>query len=745
MSLRMKYRLIIKTGQITLLLLFSFLASGGCGGGFTTEGDSTQFKFIEHPEAYKQTAGMPDFDEIVTTREEKIPWRNRTMTIARRGFSWDIAEPIVFEVDLPPSPVLTFEWGFPGEVPTPGVEYKFTVMVEQNDLLKVVGEYDETISPDKNGSMWRSRKIELKGCTPGIAEIKFYLQGLDAEIAKNNFLLVSPVLYSDSRKNIRRVILIGVDTLRADHMSCYDYDRDTSPVIDDWAEGGTRFEYCVATSPWTYPSFSSIFTGRYPSVCGATTNVRVLPDSEETLAEVLSGDGFSTFMVANNVWLHPPVNLHQGFDRAEAYFAIDASETFDKAREWLRNHEDEDTFIFLHFMDPHIPYAPPAPFTDKFDSGYSGRFKDTFSPIKKLRTGEIRLNEKEIRHLEALYDGEIAYLDSEFGKFMDFLDAEDMAESSLIIFSADHGEEFHEHGDYAHGHSLYDEQLHVPLIIRGPGIPTGEVDKRVASTIDIFPTVLDFLGLSIPENISGASLLKPLPDDRLIISEQLVIGEELKGITTPEYRYIYHTVTGEDELYVLDEDAGMQNSIASDRRATCRSYRAFLTQYILDMGAPWHINFMRGGRKDRGLTYSGKITCSSGFADVDTKLFGDNDLLITEEGVIEFSLTVEPATEKEISFVPNDESAEVLFELSLNDAPMTDGDIFIGPDIERMIDAEFSLTANDRRFSLGQPNLRRDVHDGIFIWAIPTRYREQIQPDLTQEMVDELHAIGYLN
>jgi arylsulfatase A-like enzyme len=729
-----------------LVALLGLLAIVGCSKGAGVALPEGSSKFLYHPEFLKPIQGMPKFKNLVGELGAKKPLGEKAFTETRPGFKWQWLRPLVFSVELPLNPVLAFGWGFSDEALNWGKEFKLSVTVTQGETREVVKLIEERMLPEPDGSPWREEKIDLSRFESARAEIEFAFEGLAPTQAEEGFLLSSPRVYSSGRTSFRRIILIGVDTLRADHLSCYGYNRDTSPNLDKWAEGGTLFEYCISASPWTYPSFSAMLTGRYPSVCGAVTNVKFLPSDEMTLAEILSREGFATFMVVNNIWTGPPVNLDQGFDAAIRLPVERADVTFATAQDWLKSHQDEDTFVFIHFMDTHVPYHPPQPFNDMFDEGYSGKYRHEFKEVEEVRSGELQLTDNEINHLKALYDGELAYLDSEFGKFLEFLKGEGMDEETLFIFSADHGEEFFEHGGFEHGHSLYDEVIWVPLIVCGPDLPEGKVDGRLASTMDVFPTVLEYIGINVPDNINGLSLLKPLPEEeRLLVAEQLLYGEELRGITTPEYRYIYHTVTGEEELYDLSDDRLMLRSVAADRRAAARSFRAFLTSYTIEMGSPWHINFMRTGKKRISAAYSGTITSPGGFAKVDKLRFDDDDTLEVDGDTIKFKVTVPRATEKEIDFVTNDESAEVTFEIRRNGTLLNKGDIYIGPGMDKVDNGLFALNVNDERFSLGQPNLQRENHEGVFIWAIPTHFREQMQPELTPEMVQQLRSIGYLH
>ncbi len=728
---------------ITLLILAFCI---GCSSGAKIDLPMGSIHLIDHPEMYIREQGMPEFDELINTLGASRPYNEKILYETRPGFAWEWTQPLKFKVDLPPKPALAFGWGFSDAALKWGEEYKLSVTVTQGENTQIVADISDRSFPNPDGTIWHNEKVNLSGFESGPAEMAFAFEGLSGKKVQDEFILSSPRIYSSGRKDFKRVIFLGIDTLRADHLSCYGYKRTTTPGIDEWADGGTRFGYCVSASPWTFPSFSSMMTGRYPSLCGATTTVKFLPNDETTLAEILSMQGYTTGMIVNNIWTGPTVNLNQGFDEAVRLPVVGADETFAKAEEWLKANSDEDTFLFLHFMDSHVPYHPPQPFNNMFDQGYSGRFRLEFKDVEEVRSGQEVLSESEIEHLKALYDGEIAYLDSEFSKFTQFLESEGMEDNTLVIITADHGEEFFEHGKFEHGQSMYDEVLSVPLILRGPGIAGGKTDERVASTLDIFPTILEYLNIEVPDNINGSSLLKPLPEeDRLLISEQVLYGEDLKGLTDSQYRYIYHTTTGAEELYDRTDDPLQLHSVADDRKASARQYRAFLVNYITDLGAPWHIDFARTGMMRGSVTYSGSITCEAGFAKIDKIHFDKTDTVDVNGSVLTFRVVVTQGSEKQIDFITNDESTDVTFEILRNNALLKNEGIYIGPELDPMPQGTFTLNISDDRFSLGQPNLQRETHDGVFIWANPTRMREQLAPELTREMKEELKSLGYLN
>ena len=721
------------------LIVLAAVSFSGCGVETPINEDGI-FKFIHHPETYLQADGMPMFDELIGEIVTEPP---RVMGDLRRGFQWDWSGPLSFEVQLPRNPELSFEWGFSKDAHRLGKEFTLTASISQSGSEQVVAEISGMVGKGKLASPWSREKIDLVQFNPGKAVVTFSFEGLTGKIAEDNFILANPCIYSKNRTETRDVIIIAVDTLRADHMGSYGYDRPTSDNIDEWAKSATRYDYCISVSPWTFPSFAAMLTGRYPSICGGTSSIRYLPSDETCLPEIMSNEGFSTFSIVSTAWVGHPVNLHQGLDGSILLPIGGCDRVFSLAREWMDSHMDEDKFLFLHFMDPHTPYNPPRGFNDIYDPGYKGKYAARFGgdDVDAVRKGDLQLTDEEKEHLVDLYDGEITFFDREFGKFASYMEEIGIDDNDLVIFTADHGEEFFEHGGFEHGHTLYDEILHVPLIIKGNGFAPGEVDKRTVSTIDIFPTVLEFFDIPVRDDLNGFSLLGGIPDKkRFLLSEQMLYGVEQKGVTTSQYRYIYNTMSGFEELYDLAEDSAMMESVADERRASCRPLESFVVNYITGLGSNWHVLFFP--RKE-AVIYSGQLSCDSGFAGASGILLDEEDSYALSGNRLEFSIRTDAGNRKEINFVTNDEAADVEFEIRMEDST-ANGGIYVGMDREEVFESPFTLNINDERFSMGDPWLPCVSDTGVYIWGIPTRLRDTLQPNLTPEMEDALRSIGYL-
>jgi arylsulfatase A-like enzyme len=287
------------------------------------------------------------------------------------------------------------------------------------------------------------------------------------------------------------LLLITIDTLRADHLGCYGYQRDTSPAIDALAESGMRFTRSFCQRPKTSPSFATIHTGTYPARHGVHGAMQVLAPDNETLAEVLSEAGWTTAAVITNGNLYPAFGFDQGF---ETYLVghANAEEVSNAALAWLerRGPSSEPWFLWIHYTDPHTSYAPPPPYNTMFGGGTS-----------LARSGHQRQVD--------LYDGEIRYVDDQIKRVLEWMDVSKSHDRSLVVFTADHGESLGEH-DYYYMHGLhpYEPSAHVPLTISAAGlIPSGTASGALIGGVDIAPTLLDALGIDVPGHVQGLSFL----------------------------------------------------------------------------------------------------------------------------------------------------------------------------------------------------------------------------------------------
>lgn len=295
------------------------------------------------------------------------------------------------------------------------------------------------------------------------------------------------------------IVLISIDTLRSDHLSCYGYWRPT-PHIDALAREGVRFDEAHATAPWTLPSHMSLLTGLFPAQHGVEEESQVLDPGVGLLAEALSRAGYRTAGFAANDYLSGAYGFSRGFDTYEVvpYRGNDlplAEAVVRRALRWLRRLEaDRPFFLFVHLMDPHYPYDAPPPFAGRYSAEYQGRIDG--SPNSIVANLRSRMARADLEHLIDLYDEEIAYVDAQVGRLLGAVRGRPDGERSVVVLTSDHGEEFKEHGSLGHALTLYREQSHVPLILSDPASPyRGRQVSAPVRLVDVAPTIAEIARL----------------------------------------------------------------------------------------------------------------------------------------------------------------------------------------------------------------------------------------------------------
>ena len=406
------------------------------------------------------------------------------------------------------------------------------------------------------------------------------------------------------------VLLIVIDTLRADHLSSYGYSRPTTPNIDRLARDGMLFEKAFAESSWTLPSHATIMTGRftYEHKAGGTP----LSDRYPTLAQFLSTKGYATAgFVANTFYCSPRTGLNRGFAEYQAYFGTVAdmiSRTFygkllldqlllvgyydipgrkraaDVNQEflrWLEVNRQAPYFVFLNYLDTHDPYIPPAASQKRFSQHSTPGTRVNSLLFPRDFTGGRKLFKQEVQTEIDGYDDSLAYLDAELGSLFDKLKAMNLLDNTLVIITSDHGESFGNHGLYGHGNSLYKDLLHVPLIVRYPGtVPAGVRVSRAVSLQAIAATVVNILGFVSDSPFPGESLARYWSEDPASASKNtdFAIADSLPGIvknpayplgrrsamkaiSTSKWHLILYE-EGKAELFRIDRDPTEANNVA---------------------------------------------------------------------------------------------------------------------------------------------------------------------------------------
>ncbi|MCK5256793.1 MAG: sulfatase, partial [Deltaproteobacteria bacterium] len=324
------------------------------------------------------------------------------------------------------------------------------------------------------------------------------------------FLNIYPCrITSTQAKAPHSIILISLDTLRADHLGIYGYHRNTSPFIDAFAKESIVFEHAVVQAPNTLPSHMSIMTSLYPSFHGVTKLKNRLADEHVTLAELLQEGGYRTAAFTDGAFMNAEFGFNQGFDIYNDNKRRGIARILPKVKRWLDKNKSNPFFLFIHCYDIHQPYDPPPPYNSIFhDFPYTGHLTPNGKTLLAAWMNRLKVNDEDLRHFIALYDGGIRYTDKKIGEFLSYLRESGLEDQSLIIITSDHGEEFKEHNSFLHWQLYYRPNLHVPLIIRIPNYPKKEIRvSKLVRSIDILPTILDIAELPFYPKAQGRSLL----------------------------------------------------------------------------------------------------------------------------------------------------------------------------------------------------------------------------------------------
>lgn len=393
------------------------------------------------------------------------------------------------------------------------------------------------------------------------------------------------------------VLLISIDTLRSDHLHCYGYAPDTSPNIDQLAAEGTLFENHISSTSWTLPAHAALFTSLSDSVHKCQDTPQRLSDDHVTLAERFYAAGYTTVGFFSGPYLHPAFGLGQGFETYEdcsqqaarlaganvnswamdkdvmrtSHEDITGPRLYEAFHTWLAAHRGQKFFMFIHMWDPHFDFIPPPPYDQKFDPDYTG----TVTGRNFFFDPNINANmpARDLEHLRALYDGEIAFTDEYVGKIIGALREAGLLDDTIVAVTADHGTEFFEHGLKGHRQTLFDEVLHIPLIIRYPDdMPAGVRVKLQTRMVDTGVTLLDLAGVKFdPQTVMGDSL-RPIANGQRLDFDNTAISElnwapsprarfDQRTVRTPALKFYHNLARNQQYYYDLLADPGEQNPL----------------------------------------------------------------------------------------------------------------------------------------------------------------------------------------
>jgi len=392
------------------------------------------------------------------------------------------------------------------------------------------------------------------------------------------------------------IILISIDSLRADHLHSYGYARNTSPNLDAVAAQGAVFETVISPTSWTLPAHMTLMTSLDPEAHGVITNRLRLGRGIDTLPQRLQRSGYATAGFVSATYLDGLYGFSRGFDEYDDYTllrvageksrsAVTSQQVAQRAVDYLQKRssakDQRPFFLFLHFFDVHYDYNPPAPYARMFDAAYAGRVTGN---VDSVRQG---MPSQDLNHVVALYDGEIAWVDANIGKILSSLHALGIDDNTIVAVTADHGEEFLEHGQAAHYKTLYDEVLRVPLVIRYPGhVAPGRRVQGQVRLMDVAPTLLSLAGFPVSHPRLGTEarslaclLTSPQPRRAPNLPAFGDLRGEVASVRTGDAKLIRNLRTNKEEFYDLDHDPGERTNLDAIGQRERDQLRIILTRW----------------------------------------------------------------------------------------------------------------------------------------------------------------------
>ena len=665
----------------------------------------------------------------------------------QRGFAAGPPGRLRFVVDIPRGGRLHVGCGIdPRYYQRPGVE--FFVKVRQqgreelvwSQLLDPIAhpEHRQFVPADVDLSRWAGPRRELVLETTGYEKTRDPLRAFWG----------APTLTA-GRAGAPLAVIYLVDTLRADHTGPYGYARRTTPELDEFARDAVVFEHAIAHASWTKPSVASILTSQLPARHRAVQLRDGLDPAIPTIARRLFDRGFSTgAAIANSVIYDVEAGFSPGFevftglhdrgDRRSKETGADV--VVDSALQFLQGRRGLPTFLYVHTMDPHVPYTPPPPFDQMFEPHPTPEH-----PGRDPRTDYKEPLDRE--RLVAQYDGDIAFGDREFGRFLRELKAAGRYDDALIVFLGDHGEEFKDHGRWLHGRSLFDELIRIPLLVKFPGNRWG--GRRVAQQVqgvDVVPTVLGALGQPVPGDLAGQPLQRELSGaglPRPAVAEISHRGFVAHGVRTDADKYVRRFSPEDDTLYFdLKSDPRELDNRALAHPQRVRTLEAQAQAAMAPALFRYAVQLAGSGLFEVQLKTRGWLEAveTAGFGPEERWLLGGNGRWLQAQ------VRPRPEAPREIAFTVRPVGAPVELSGTRDGRPLRPGEVAVGETAFhpggfpfRLPDVESELE-NEQGLVLFRPPPAQAR--GIRVWLAlpPGRTLQELDPVARER----LRALGYI-
>lgn len=550
-------------------------------------------------------------------QEASTPWRIRASLPRNIVQEEEVRDAVLlpppsrlsFPVTLPPretEPRLRFQYGMlPEAFAAPGDGARIVVRFESDEGERTtVGAVDFDPKGNEAERTWLSAEFDLTAQSGRSGILSFESRDVEGSAADSidAVILGTPRIEPRTESaSIHNVLLIGVDTLRADRLSALGYGRPTTPNLERLAAAGIRFRNVRSQAPWTLPSFASILTSLYPSAHGAgrggDKEWTAIDPGTVSIAELLARAGYETQGIVANRMLAPKYGLDQGFEGYRSRWTLESADAdVGAVCEFVDRHRTTPWLLFWHIMDPHLPYTTEARFHDAFtDKGYVGRFSARKSVPFEALVGNQRggrgahegappmpdLSDADRQYVSDAYDAEIAETDAAIGKVLDALIASRQWENTIVAFVADHGEGLGDHDHYHHGYTLYDDQVRIPMLLRIPGRHEGRVVETAVASIDLVPTLLRALGMEPPADFQGRDLAgddfaKSRP---YFIESPTYDSSGQKAWVEGSFKFVQDPVFRTEALFDLTNDPGEITNVSAKHLNVVTRARADLAEF----------------------------------------------------------------------------------------------------------------------------------------------------------------------
>ena len=507
---------------------------------------------------------------------------------------------------IPSNSFLKFNLGFHPRVKKRDLDVTFSVFVNENIPGKEADGrsiFTETLNLNSaKDNSWKAFEVDLSEFAGKVVSFSFNIR---ADVDPYTVLAMwgEPRIVSRQTVPKYNVVLITMDALRADHVDCFGYHKKLTPNIDRFSKDAVIYTGCYSPVPWTLPSFASIYTSLYPQTHRVKENERKSNTPEYTPLGArfptppifFKPYGFITQLITWHPFFDDSHGLPRYFDYRDKDDVNGHTPFYnDTIRKWVKFLETGTFFLHIHIIPPHSPYIAASPYDEALidfskpflkNKTFNLYYSPTITGFAKWGKGTKDLSAR--AHVSELYKANLALSDEFFGEIIHQLKEAGLYNDSLIIFTSDHGEQFWEHGMLGHGHTLYAEELHVPLLIKFPGdfgIPSGKV-KSIVSTIDILPTALEVNDIPAPGYFHGRTLFSRRDRKLETVSrEYFYLSQAMpnflyEGIMWHDYKYIFSPVKKTEELYNISKDPFEKNNIAAEKPNVLKKLRKALQQY----------------------------------------------------------------------------------------------------------------------------------------------------------------------